>query len=142
MKSIKSSPFYYHAIHVLEYSFGDFFLFENFIVGEIKKDIVFTWNDHAKIVVEEISHLYDQNGKDLIYISNRIHSYSLVPSDWIYFFKHSYNLKGYGIVSYTQKGMLNSILEKIFMRGKLRNFNNLDDAILWAKSLKNKENAA
>ncbi len=135
MKSVKNSVFYQEAIQELNYPFGNFYLFETFIIGEIKTDIVFNWKDHAKTVVEEITNLYDQNGKDLVYITNRVNPYSVVPSDWIHFFKYSYSLKGYGIVSYNQKGMLNTVLEKLFMRSKLQSFSSLSDAILWAKSL-------
>ncbi len=143
MKSIKNTPFYHEAIQELNYPYGNFYLFETFIVGEINKDVVFTWEDHAKAVVEEISNLYDQNGKDLVYITNRISPYSVVPSDWIHFFKYSYSLKGYGVVSYDQKGVLNTMLEKLFLRSKLQSFNTLEDAISWARKLtKPKENAA
>ncbi len=143
MESVKNTIFYQDAIQELNYSYGDFYLFETFIVGEIKKDVVFTWKDHAKAVVEEIADLYDQNGKDLVYITNRIHPYSVVPSDWLHFFKYSYALKGYGIISYTKKGKLNAMLEKLFMRSKIQSFNSLIDAINWAKSLsKTKESAA
>ncbi|GAA4278636.1 hypothetical protein [Aquimarina mytili] len=142
MKSIKDTPFYLDAIQVLNYDYGEFYLFDSFVVGEVHKDIVFTWKDHAKAVVEEITSLYDQNGKDLVYITNRINQYSVVPSDWLHFFKYSYSLKGYGIVSYNQKGMLNTVFEKLFMRSKLQNFDNLNDAIIWARNLKSKTKAA
>lgn len=142
MESIKNTSFYHDAIQVLSYPFGSFYLFENFIVGEINKDVVFTWKDHAKILVEEISNLYDQNGKDLVYISNRINPYSVVPSDWVHFFKYSYSLKGYGIISYEAKGRLNTMLEKLFMRSKFKSFDNLSDAIIWAKKLANSKDSA
>ncbi len=142
MEHVKSSPFYQEAIQEINYSFGNFYLFETFIVGEINKDIVFTWEDHAKTVVEEISNLYDQNGKDLVYISNRVNPYSVVPSDWLHFFKYSYSLKGYGIVSYNPKGILNAMLEKLFMRSKLQSFTCLTDAIAWAKSVSKTEDTA
>ncbi len=139
---IKNSPYYHEAIQEINYPFGNFYLFETFIVGEINMDIVFNWKDHAKMVVEEITNLYDQNGKDLVYITNRVNPYSVVPSDWIHFFKYSYTLKGYGVVSYNQKGMLNAVLEKLFMRGKLRSFENLNSAISWARSITSKKEKA
>lgn len=143
MNSIRNTPLYQEAIHELNLDFGDFYLFETFIVGEVHKDMVVNWKDHFKYMVEQISHLYDQNGKDLVYITNRIHPYSVVPSDWLHFFKYSYSLKGYGIVSYTQKGRYNAIFEKLFMRSKMKNFTDINEAVLWAKEItKSKENAA
>ena len=135
MNSIRNSPFFHEAFQELNYPFGDFFLFETFVVAEIKKDVVLNWHDHAKIFVEELSHLYEQKGTDIVYISNRVNPYSVVPSDWLYFFKHGYSLKGYGIVSYNHKGKLNAALERIFMRSKMQSFSDLDDAIAWAKKI-------
>lgn len=142
MESIRNTALYQEAIHELNLDFGDFYLFDTFIVGEIHKDVVVTWKHHFKGLVEELSHLYDQNGKDLVYITNRINSYSVVPSDWLQFFKYSYSLKGYGVVSYNQKGMFNAMFEKLFMRSKMRNFDNLQSAVDWAKELTKAKNSA
>ncbi len=133
MQSIKDSRFFREAFQELNYSFGDFYLFEHFVVAEIKKDIVFNWKEHAKTVVEDLSDLYEQDGKDIIYISNRINDYSVVPTDWIHFFKFSYSLKGYYIVSKNGKAMQNTLLEKLFFKSKMQTFNNLDKAIICAK---------
>jgi len=135
MNSLIETPFYKEAFQELQYPFGTFFLFESFVVAEIHKDVVFSWKEHAKPVVEEITHLYEQKGQDIVYISNRINPYFVVPSDWLHFFKHNYTLKGYAVVNSVPTGRRNSILEKIFMRNKMENFHNLEDAILWAKHL-------
>ncbi len=143
MQFVKNSPFYKEAIQEINFDFGNYYLFDSFIIGEVHEDVVFTWEDHGKILVKEFSNLYDQNGNDIVYITNRVHEYSVVPSDWINFYKYQYSLKGYAIVSYTPRGILNIILEKIFMRNKIKGFDNLSDAVSWAKSLsKSSENAA
>ncbi|WP_103068128.1 hypothetical protein [Aquimarina sediminis] len=138
MGYIKDSPFYKDAIHEFEYSCGTYYLFDTFVVAEIKEGITYTWDDHAKPIVEELTHLYDQNGENIVYISNRVHLYSVKPSDWIKFFSNNYKLKAYAIVSYTQRGFLNSLIEKLFMRNNFKSFDNLEDAIIWAKSLTQK----
>ncbi|WP_378187333.1 hypothetical protein ACE939_03170 [Aquimarina sp. W85] len=135
MEYLKDTIFYQEAIQEINYDFGNYYLFESFVVGEVNEDIVYTWKHHGKKVVEELSHIYDNNGKSLVYITNRIHEYSVVPSDWIYFFKLSYSLKGYGIVSNNPSTLFNSALEKLFMRSRLKKFGTLEDAIVWAKSL-------
>lgn len=142
MESVKNSPFYKDAIQEINYPFGNFYLFENFVIGEVNKDVVFTWKHQAKKLVEDLTELYDHNGKNIVYITNRINAYSVVPSDWIKFYKCKYLLKGYGIVSYNEKGMLNTILEKLFMRNKIKSFSNLADAVNWAKSLSIAKNNA
>lgn len=112
-------------------------MFENFIVAEINEDVVYNWEEHGKIVSDDISSLYENNGMDLIYLTNRINAYAVQPSDWLKFYKNSFKLKGYGIINYTETGYFNSILEKIFTPSTFRNFTSLEDAIAWAKQSSN-----
>ncbi len=135
MGYVKDSSFYHDAIQELEYSWGTYYLFDTFIISEINEGVVYTWDDHAKPLVEELSELYDQKGENLVLISNRVHSFSVKPSDWIKFFKSGYKLKGYAIVSYTRRGLITSLIEKLFMRNSFQSFDNLEGAIAWAKSL-------
>ena len=129
MKTVAETPFYREAFQILSYPFGEFYLFDSFVVSEIKKDVVFTWDKHAKHVVEDISNLYENNGSKLIYISNRVHQYSVVPSDWLKFLKYNYTLESYIIVSKKR----NSILEHLFMGKKMKTFFSIEGAIIWAK---------
>lgn len=142
MEYVKNTPYYNEAIQEINFSFGNFYLFEYFVIGEVHEDIVYTWEEHGKQMTEEICELYDQNGKDLIYISNRVNAYSVVPSDWLKFYKFNYRLKGYAVITDHPKGILNSFLEKLFLRNKLNNFTNLTDAIVWAKKLSKSEDHA
>jgi len=134
MGYLKDSLFYYDAIQEIRHSCATYYLFDTFIVSEIDEGVDYTWDDHARQIVEEISELYDQKGEDLILLSNRVHSYSIKPSDWIKFFRNDYKLKGYGIINYTKKGFITSLVEKLFVRHTFRNFDNLTDAIDWAKN--------
>jgi len=131
LKKLKDTPFYNRAIHEINYSFGDFYLFDTFVVGEFHENVHVTWKEHGRLLAKEICNLYDSNGKDLIYISNRVNDYSLVPTDWKNFFDLSYKLKAYGIVSYTKTGFFNAMLERMFVNTKLRWFDSLENAIEW-----------
>ncbi len=131
MQKLADTTYYSKAFQELNYDFGDFYLFENFVVAEIKKDILFNWKDNAEQVVAEISNLYEANVKNIVYISNRINEYSVVPSDWLKFFKYSNTLKGYAIVSYSK----NHRIEKLFFKSKMQRFNSLDKAIEWVEEL-------
>ncbi|MFD2562127.1 hypothetical protein [Aquimarina rubra] len=135
MQYLKDSTYYKDAIQELNYPFGDFYLFDGFVIGEIKEDMVITWDDHAKKLVEDLTYFYDHNGENVVYITNRVHSYAVKPSDWIKFYKSDYKMKGYGIVSYTRKGLLNSLIEKLFIKSNFKSFESLEEAIHWAKSL-------
>ncbi|MBD0779449.1 hypothetical protein HPE56_16740 [Maribacter sp. ANRC-HE7] len=139
MKKLKDTPYYYRAIHEINYSFGDFYLFDTFVVGEIHDNVHVSWKEHGKMIAEELSNLYDNNGKDIIYISNRVNDYSLVPTDWKIFFKLSYNLKAYGIISHTKTGYFNAMLERMFVNTKSRWFNSLEDSIIWVDKISNTE---
>ncbi|QLG45527.1 hypothetical protein [Costertonia aggregata] len=135
MKSIRETQYFHEAIHEINYAFGTYFLFDGFVVAEINEDEICTWETHGKKIVEDLTHLYDNNGKDFVYITHRIHTYSLKPADWLKFIENGYKLKGYGIVTYTQLGFLNAILEKLFINTQFKRFKSLDNAISWAKML-------
>ena len=137
MGFVKDSSFYHDAIQILEYPWGDYYMFSTYIISEIKEGVVYTWDDHAAPVVKELSELYDQKGENLVLIANRVHSYSVKPSDWIKFFKSDYKLKGYAIVTYSRKGFITSLIEKLFMRSTFQSFDNLEEAIAWAKEITN-----
>lgn len=129
MKSIKETILYNRVLKELNYSFGNVFIFDGFVVSEINRGVNFNWNEHAQIIVEDVACYLGTDGSDIIYISNRIHSYSVIASDWIKFFKHSYHLKSYFIVSNSHLGILNSMIENLFFNNKIKRFNSIETAI-------------
>lgn len=133
MGSLKDSVFYHDAIHEINYPFGDFYLFDGFVVGEVHEGVIFTWEDHGKKLAEDVTYLYESNGDNLILIANRINSYSVKPTDWIKFKKHRYTLKGYGVVTYSKIGNSIALLERLFINTRSKRFKSLDNSILWAK---------
>lgn len=138
MVNIKASKLYSEVIKEFNYSFGNLYIFKEFIVSEINQGIILNWDDHAKLLIDDVSHFFEvkgqkTNGGDLIYISNRINSYSVIASDWLKFFKHSYSLKDYCIVSENKVGVLGSMIEKLFYTKKIKHFNNLYTAINFVK---------
>ena len=138
MVYVKDTQYYNDALHVMTYPSGTYYLFDTFVIAEMKEGIVYTWEDHARQIVEELTHLYDHNGENIVYISNRVHSYSTRPSDWIKFYRSDFKLRAYGIVSYSKKSLMTAVMEKIFMRNRFQSFTSLDDAIAWAKRLTEK----
>lgn len=133
MKSIKEIDLHNTVLKELNYSFGTVFIFDGFVVSEINRGVNFNWNQHAQLIVEDIACYLGTDGSDLIYISNRIHSYSVVASDWLKFFKNSYNLKGYFIISDSNVGILNSMIENLFFNNKIKRFNSIETALNWIK---------
>lgn len=133
MISVKQTKLYSEVLKELNYSFGDVFIFNGFIVSEIKSGINFNWNDHASKIVDDVSCYLGTDGHDLIYISNRINSYAVVATDWLIFFKNSYFLKGYYVVSQRPSSKLNLMIESLFFKHKIKSFNSLYIAVNWVK---------
>ncbi|MFD0835526.1 hypothetical protein ACFQ0I_07130 [Mariniflexile aquimaris] len=129
MISVKETYLYNEVLKELNYPFGNVFIFDGYIISEINRGIIFNWEDHAKTIVEDVFCYLGTNGEDLIYISHRINSYSVVPYDWIHFFKSNYQLKGYFIVSEHKVRILNSVFESLFFNNKIKRFNDLHTAI-------------
>lgn len=129
MKSITEISLFTEVIKELNYPFGNVFVFEGFVVSEINRGISFSWENHGKVIVDDVSCFLGTDGTDLIYISNRINSYSVVASDWLKFFRNSYNLKAYFIISENHTGLLNSMIENLFFNNKIKRFNTIETAI-------------
>jgi len=132
LKRLKETSFYKDSLHVLNYDFGDFYLYNTFIVAEIKSGQLASWDSIGKVLVDDIREIYGPKSKELIYLSNRVNKYPVVPSDWIKFKKNNCDIKGYGIISYTKRSYLNAILERLFVKTNLQFFNSLETAISWA----------
>ncbi|MEC3964053.1 hypothetical protein [Flagellimonas halotolerans] len=100
------------------------------VISEIKEGEVFNWSIAEKI----ISVAYEVLGKDkpIAYISNRIHNYSVVPTDWPTFYEHRHQLELYSVIACNKSGLASLVLEKMFFRNEIRQFANLEDAIKWS----------
>lgn len=142
LKTVKDTSYYQNALHVLNYTFGDFYLYDDFIISEIHAGEVVSWDTVGQLLVTDIREIYGSRSKELVYISNRVNKYAVMPSDWIKFKKNDCNIKAYGIVSYNKRAYLNALLEKLFFSARLQFFTSLDSAISWAKEIQHKENVA
>ncbi|MFS4482608.1 hypothetical protein ACKGJY_06295 [Hyunsoonleella sp. 2307UL5-6] len=129
MISVKDSNIYKDVIKELNYNFADVFVFENFVISEIKEGIVFNWEDHAKLIIKDVIAVLDTDGSDLTYVSNRIHSYSVMPQDWVKFFKNEYSLKGYCVISDKKTSMLSFMVESLFFNNRMKRFTNIYEAV-------------
>lgn len=132
MTSIKDTPFYNEVIKELNYPFANVFLFNGYVVSEIKQGVVFSWDEHAELISQDIASYFGTDGEDLIYISNRINSYSVLAADWFKFFKHNYKLKGYAIVGYGKFTFINAMIENLFFDKKIKRFSDINAALDWA----------
>ena len=134
LTSIKNTLFYKEVLFELNYPFGNYFIFNGFIIAEINEDVVYSWDKHGKLVAEHVYRLLEDDTAHTFYLTNRINRYSVKPTDWLKFFRFGYNIAGYGVISYTEKGFANALLEKLFIKKPMKRFKSLETAIDWVKT--------
>lgn len=111
---------------------GVYYFFDTFVISEINKGVVYNWDTAQNIINAVTLHYGENNLSKISYISNRVNSYSVKPTDWFKFYKSNIGLKAYAIVSYTQKGFVNAAIESQFLKFVKHNkFNDLHIAIDW-----------
>ncbi len=138
MKSIKETNLYIEVLKEFNYTFGNVFIFDGYVVSEISEGIVFSWEAHAEQITIDIASFLETDGSDVIYISNRVHSYSVMAADWHKFFKNCYNLQGYYVVGQEKCSIINTMFENLFFKSKIRKFTNIESAVALAKEYKSK----
>ncbi|WP_420401525.1 hypothetical protein [Flagellimonas sp.] len=132
MQRVREIAFFKNIREIREYEFGVFYFFDGLVISEIKEGVVFNWSMAQKA----IDAAYEVIGQDrpIAYVSNRIHNYSVVPTDWIKFYTHRHKLELYSVVAYNKSGLASIILEKMFFRNNIRQFSDLETAINWSIS--------
>ena len=116
---------------VFIFDFGHFYFFDGFIISEIKEGVLFDWEKAKKVIDKAYAHYGDD--PNLVYISNRIYSYSVVPQDWLKFFSNKHPLKAMAVVAENKTSVINLMMEKLFFFSRVKKFDNLESAIKWAK---------
>ncbi len=115
---------------ILSYEFCKVEIYNNYIVVVMFEGITLT--PEKNDVLLSIATKYFKNSS-FGYITNRIHSYSVVPS--IYFETSKIeNLVAFAVVSSKQINVTNTQFEKIFYKNPFRHFIELEDAISWVNN--------
>ncbi|MBT8394346.1 MAG: hypothetical protein HKO81_05410 [Flavobacteriaceae bacterium] len=104
--------------------------YDNYVISIINEGVIVTKSLSDKICETAINYY---QGKPFVYITHRIHSYSVDPNVYHDVSKIK-NLVGFVVVSDSKLSIKNAILEKIFLDKPFQIFSNLDDAILWANN--------
>lgn len=116
---------------VLHTDIGTIYFYDNILVMEGKQDAVFSIKTGLFILLKVIKIV---GTKPVVYISNRINSYSVDPNDYKYL-EMIPNLKGIATVSYSNVNKGSAQLEKQFFKKPFYDFDNLDAAKMWALEL-------
>ncbi|GAA4277800.1 hypothetical protein [Aquimarina mytili] len=116
---------------------GVFYFYQNFVIGEIKEGLNLNFESGKELF--NLTKTHYKNIIPFVYISNRVHSYSFIPTGHYKSSKLFPNLKGYAIVVYDNINLKIAELEQTFMSWPNQIFTNLDDAIDWAEELIERE---
>ena len=130
MKRVKELDFFKNIREIREFEFGVFYYFDGLVISEIKEGIVLEW-EMAEMAVLAAQEIFKEN-QPIVYISNRINNYSIIATDWVKFFKNRQQLAHYAVVGRTKGNFASVVLEKMFFKNSIVQFQNLDDAVLWA----------
>lgn len=121
-------------LDLLKFDFCDMHIYDNYLIVIMKEGIIIK-PAHNQVLVNVVETYY--NYKRFVYISNRLHSYSVDPA--VYFETSKIeNLAGFAVVSKDFKAKSNAEIEKLFLDKPFEIFSTIDDAVNWGISLLNK----
>lgn len=129
---IEESDFKDSYLTKLAMPFGNFYVYPKFMIGESFEGIHFNW-EKADSIITQVRDYFGEIPENYSYISNRVHSYSVAPQDWLTFYKERNVVHKVAIVAYSEKGFLSVALEKMFSRAKYQKFNSLAEAVAWVQ---------
>ncbi len=130
---VEDSKYIYLEHEEIKLPFGYFYFFENFVVSELNEGVHFNWQ-RVKILSDLVLSHYGKKD-DLVYISNRVNSYSIEPQSWLKFDKKYHFFQASGIIAYDQRGGLSVVLERLFSKERIKRFRSLKEAVDWATEL-------
>lgn len=131
MKRVRQLDLFKQIKEIREFDFGVFYFFkEGIIISEMNEGVHFQWDD-AKKVVYAAQDIYGLQ-IPIIYVANRINNYTVVPSDWVKFYKNRNDMAHYAVVGQTKGSFASLVLERLFFPYSIIQFKNLDQAVEWA----------
>jgi hypothetical protein len=119
------------ANEVLDTEIGTIYFYDSILVMEAKEDVLISIKTGLSILLDVVKRV---GLKPVVYISNRVNSYSVDPNDYK-FLNMIPNLKGIAIVSYSEINFQTVDLEKSFIKKPCESFNNLLEAKEWANEV-------
>lgn len=116
-----------NQLRYYDLGYSEVFIFEHYLVNQIKGGQVVV-HKHVEVLKKMITrHFFD---RELMYISNRVNSYSVDPLIYREIAKIE-NLIGLAIVVDTDMKMKTAMYEKQFYSKPYEVFYTMNDAIIW-----------
>lgn len=111
---------------------GNFYFFEDYIISEFNEGVTVTYNLVAPII--KLAKSFYGEYANVAYISNRVNSFSVSPTDWLHFYKQRNTIASMAVVAHTKLGLSNVLLESFFVKCKMKKFTTLEMAVSWSKN--------
>ncbi len=106
--------------------------YDNYVISIVNEGVVVSKAISDKISEAAVNYY---QGKPFVYITHRIHSYSVDPNIYKDVSKIK-NLAGFVVVSDSKTSIKSALLEKIFLNKPFQIFSNLEDGVLWANNVR------
>lgn len=117
---------------------GKFSFYPKFLVSEFAEGVHVT-KANALQLIQLAQKIYGDK-RPFIYMSHRLHSYSMDPIGYGEVVNMFPNFRGFAIVSQNRYRRMLANLEKLFIKKPIAVFYTLEDAFVWAEELLEKEN--
>lgn len=137
MKRVKDLDFFKNIREVREFEFGVFYYFDGLVISEIKEGVIFGW-EMAEKAIQAAHEVFGEN-KSISYISNRINTYYVTPTDWAKFYSNRHQLIRYVVVGKTHGSFASLVLERMFFKNSIKQFSDIEKAIDWCSENNNLE---
>ena len=124
-----------NSIKYLDRGHVETFIFRNFLINQIRSGNNVT-KEHNEKLEGIIKQYYEE--RPMVYISNRVYSYSVDPILYVHTSKIT-NIRAIAIVTESQIATMNAEFESKFYDKPFKVFSELADAIKWSKSVLSKE---
>ncbi|MEL6810943.1 MAG: hypothetical protein AAFP76_06370 [Bacteroidota bacterium] len=123
-------PEKYRLTHVIKSSIARVYVYnKNIAVVEINEGVNLSYLTGMSLLVKGVAVF---GNRPWVYISNRINSYSVVPTDYKYLHRIG-TLKALSIVTHEEGGKLRPHVESIFCKKPFDIFDELEEAMEWAE---------
>ncbi|SRX54936.1 hypothetical protein [Aequorivita sp. CIP111184] len=122
-------PDHFHLKKIVETDIGILYFYDNIVVFEAYEGVILSYKTAFSVLLKGLTIV---GAETFVYISNRVHSYSIKPMDYKYLNKVP-TLKAVGLVYYNEVGRSIADLESNFCKKPFHVFDNLTEAIIWGK---------
>lgn len=101
--------------------------FNNYVMCYINEGEIIHLEKTKKLIREIVNHFKE---KSFVYVSHRIHSYSVDPEVYVETSKTK-TLAGFVVISNNDRSIKNALFEKLFLNKPFHIFKTIEEAVPW-----------